>query len=75
MGDLNKLPPPERMPLLDDDVSLRDRFAMAALTGILSNEALLQRQFSCLPGDRIKHEIADLAYRQADAMLFARRPD
>lgn len=43
-------------------ISLRDQFAMAALTGMLSNEEL----------STIK-DIASDAYRYADAMLEARK--
>lgn len=49
---------------LDAPESLRDRFAMAALTGILANTDL---------SNSTAHEFAEIAYGQADAMMTERR--
>jgi hypothetical protein len=50
--------------------TLRDEFAMAALTGLLANRKLME-QFLADP----EHEdwFADLAYQNADAMLRERK--
>ncbi len=47
---------------------LRDRFAMAALTGIMAGPSIVCRD----RGQSLESATAELAYRQADAMLAAR---
>lgn len=51
-----------RFGIIDDNVELRDKFAMAALTGM------------CASNTQWKHaqEVSILAYKTADAMLEAR---
>lgn len=49
--------------------TLRDEFAMAALTGLLASESLLNTK----DVDTLNFDvIADLSYRYADAMLAER---
>jgi len=67
MADLNKLPPPERMPMLEDDVTLRDRFAMAALPVAYE----ICRLDAGWP--RIAADVSDVAYQLADEMMKARK--
>ncbi|NBM79638.1 hypothetical protein GWI76_10270 [Proteus sp. G2659] len=68
-GDYDLLwrPDGKETELMESDASLRDRFAMAAMQGILANPAQL---------DNVNDKSAELvsrdAYRVADAMLKAR---
>jgi hypothetical protein len=71
MRDLSKLPPPERLPVLEDDVTLRDRFAMAALTGVIQMVGE-EMGDGCADPDKFR-VIAQEAYRLADEMLEARK--
>ena len=58
---------------VESGMTLCDYFAAAAMQAIISNNTLFERQFFGMPGDRIKHELAEMAYLQADAMLSARK--
>ena len=56
--------PEQKTEPTDAPKTLRDEFAMAALTGILANTDL---------SNSTAHEFAEIAYGQADAMMTERR--
>jgi hypothetical protein len=51
------------------DLTLRDQFAMAALTGLLANQRAWD---TVMPHHQPLHELALVAYELADAMLSER---
>lgn len=55
------------MPITDNPISLRDQFAMAAMQGILSNEAMI-----AVVIEESAAWVSREAYIMADAMLAAR---
>lgn len=55
------------MPITDHPISLRDQFAMAAMRGILSNEAMI-----AVVIEESAAWVSREAYIMADAMLKAR---
>ena len=54
--------------MMDKETTLRDQFAMAALTGILANDNLLPADNEFVP-----YRASGCAYEIADAMLEARK--
>lgn len=65
--DLLWRPDSKETELMESDASLRDRFAMAAMQGILANPAQLDNV-----NDKSAEWVSRDAYRVADAMLKAR---
>ena len=66
--------PPRRGDVVGCDirtVSLRDQFAMAALTGLLASDAP-GYEITASPGKTREQQAADYAFAMADAMLEAR---
>lgn len=59
------------------DRTIRDDFAIAALTGLLVNDTSLSliAKISEKKGARLAAYAAELAYEFADAMIEARKPD
>ncbi|QLQ62923.1 MULTISPECIES: hypothetical protein [Providencia] len=55
------------MPIIDHPISLRDQFAMSAMRGILSNEAMI-----AVVIEESAAWVSREAYLMADAMLSAR---
>ncbi|WP_230085744.1 hypothetical protein [Providencia alcalifaciens] len=55
------------MPIIDHPISLRDQFAMSAMQGILSNEAMI-----AVVVEESAAWVSREAYIMADAMLKAR---
>jgi hypothetical protein len=57
-----------------DTCSLRDQFAMAALTGLVSNTLIAEHAAKAqLDGEEFPSWVAQRAYQYADAMLEARK--
>lgn len=53
---------------MNDEKTLRDEFAMAAMNGLLSSPGEIERDTF----DDVVQSIADMAYEYADAMLERR---
>lgn len=58
---MERLPPPKTRKTPEDRMTLRDRFACAALTGLLAND------------DGTESNLVGLSYMYADSMLEARK--
>jgi len=60
-----------KAPTVEAEPSLRDRFAMAALTGMLAQSSEVANGYTWANGNS-EQQVSEYAYNYADAMLEAR---